>query len=255
MLGLGWTEMLVVGVVALIVIGPKDLPMVMSRIGKVVGQIRRMGSEFQRELNRSTGLDEVKNLRQSISDPLRKSTEEIRREFNSMGGKGPRPSGLIKPSEPGKESVADEIRAAAGMPKKPAKTPAADDAPVTDAADTAEAAPKPAPVKAARPTQRVSKAPVAAKPGADETAEAPAEMPPTLADAAKTAKPRTRAKTPGSAAKAADATAAKPTKAPAKKQAAAAAPKRARKPAAPLPDETVGVPAPVGPEPDAGDEP
>ena len=46
MLGLGWTEMLVIGVVALIVIGPKDLPVVMNRVGKIIGQIRRMGSEL-----------------------------------------------------------------------------------------------------------------------------------------------------------------------------------------------------------------
>ena len=37
MLGVGWTEMLVIGVVALIVIGPKDLPMMMQRLGKVIG--------------------------------------------------------------------------------------------------------------------------------------------------------------------------------------------------------------------------
>jgi len=126
MLGLGWTEMLVVGIVALIVIGPKDLPMVMQRIGKFAGQIRRMGNEFQREINRTTGLDEVRNLRQSITEPLRKSTEEIRREFNTMTPNGPKPSGALKPADPGKESVADEIRAAAGIPaeqKSAAATP------------------------------------------------------------------------------------------------------------------------------------
>ncbi len=107
MLGLGWTEMLVIGVVALIVIGPKDLPVVMNRVGKIVGQIRRMGSEFQREINKTTGLDEVRNLRNSIADPLRKTTEEIRREFNAMTPTGPKPSGIIKPADPKTESVVD----------------------------------------------------------------------------------------------------------------------------------------------------
>jgi len=121
MLGLGWTEMLVIGVVALIVIGPKDLPVVMSRVGKIVGQIRRMGNEFQREINKTTGLDEVRNLRNSITAPLKKTSDEIRREFNAMTPTGPKPSGLIKPADPQAESVVDEIKAAAGM--TPSKTP------------------------------------------------------------------------------------------------------------------------------------
>jgi sec-independent protein translocase protein TatB len=119
MLGLGWTEMLVIGVVALIVIGPKDLPVVMNRIGKMVGQVRRLGSEFQRELNKATGLDEVRNLRNSITEPLRKSSEEIRREFNAMTPSGPKPSGLIKPADSKAESVVEEIKAAAGMSEAP----------------------------------------------------------------------------------------------------------------------------------------
>ena len=134
MLGLGWTEMLVIGVVALIVIGPKDLPVVMNRVGKVVGQIRRMGSEFQREINKTTGLDEVRNLRNSITAPLKQTTDEIRREFNAMTPTGPKPSGLIKPADPKAESVVDEIKAAAGM--TPSKTPDTNDVPAAPAAPT-----------------------------------------------------------------------------------------------------------------------
>lgn len=119
MLGLGWTEMLVIGVVALIVIGPKDLPIVMARLGKFMGQIRRMGNEFQREINRTTGLDEVRNLRNSITSPLKKTAEEIRKEFNTMTPSGPKPSGIIKPADPKAESVVDELRSAAGMPPAP----------------------------------------------------------------------------------------------------------------------------------------
>jgi sec-independent protein translocase protein TatB len=59
MLGFGWTEMLVVGVAALIFIGPHQLPTVMRQMGKIIGTIRRMGQDFQREINKSTGLDTV----------------------------------------------------------------------------------------------------------------------------------------------------------------------------------------------------
>lgn len=115
MLGLGWTEMMVIGIAALIFIGPKDLPVVMNRLGKIVGQIRRMGNEFQREINKTTGLDEVRNLRNSITAPLKKTSDEIRREFNAMTPTGPKPSGLIKPADPKAQSVVDEIKAQAGM--------------------------------------------------------------------------------------------------------------------------------------------
>ncbi|WP_375597539.1 Sec-independent protein translocase protein TatB [Devosia sp. Naph2] len=116
MLGLGWTEMLVIGVVALIFIGPKDLPVVMGRVGKVIGQVQRMGREFQREINRSTGLDEVRNLRTSITSPLKQTADEIRKDFNSIGKDGKEsPSGVIKPTDPSKESVVEAIQQQAGM--------------------------------------------------------------------------------------------------------------------------------------------
>lgn len=154
MFGLSWFEMLIVGVAALIFIGPKDLPVVMRQLGKVTGQIRRMGADFQREINKSTGLDEVRNLRNSITAPLKKTTDEIRREFNAMTPTGVQPTGVIKPADPKVESVADEIRAAAGMP--PAAKPVA-----SAAAAAANPAAPAEPVVAAKPAAK--KAPVKAK--------------------------------------------------------------------------------------------
>ncbi|UJW85966.1 Sec-independent protein translocase protein TatB [Devosia sp. SL43] len=160
MLGLGWTEMLVIGVVALIVIGPKDLPVVMNRIGKVAGQIRRMGSEFQREINKTTGLDEVRNLRNSITAPLKKTTDEIRKEFNAMTPTGVQPSGIIKPTDPKVESVVDAIKTQAGM-----TTPKTADQ-VAAEAGFKPAGPAPVASKATVPTEKkapATKAPVKAK--------------------------------------------------------------------------------------------
>lgn len=131
MLGIGWTEMLVIGVVALIVIGPKELPALMQKLGRFAGTIRRMGADFQREINKTTGLDEVRNLRTSITAPLKQTTDAIRKEFNTIGSTGAvQPSGVIKPADPKAESVVDEIKAAAGMTAQP---PAAAAAPITAA--------------------------------------------------------------------------------------------------------------------------
>lgn len=124
MLGVGWTEMLVIGVVALIVIGPKELPAVMRKIGQFAGTIRRMGQDFQRELNKTTGLNEIANLRNSVTQPLKATAEAIRKEFNATDASGKvTPSGAIKPADPNAESVVDEIRAKAGM--EPAAKPPA----------------------------------------------------------------------------------------------------------------------------------
>ncbi len=116
MFGVGWTEMLVLGVVALIVIGPKDLPVVMGRLGKALSTIRKMGSEFQRELNKATGLDQVTDIRRSITEPLKQTAAEIRSEFNKpLPGGGVAPSGVVKPTDPKVESVVDAIHEKVGM--------------------------------------------------------------------------------------------------------------------------------------------
>lgn len=117
MLGIGWSEMLVIAVVVLIVVGPKDLPMMLRNIGRAVGTVQRMGNEFRRELDKTIAADELREAQKLISDPLKQTSDQIRREFNSIREDGKvEPSGKIKPSQPGKESVADEIRAQAGLP-------------------------------------------------------------------------------------------------------------------------------------------
>ena len=47
MFDIGWTELLVIGIVALIVIGPKDLPVMFQQLGRFTGKLRMMAREFQ----------------------------------------------------------------------------------------------------------------------------------------------------------------------------------------------------------------
>ena len=47
---IGWAELMVVGIVALIVVGPKDLPGMFRTLGKYTGKVRRMAREFQRAM-------------------------------------------------------------------------------------------------------------------------------------------------------------------------------------------------------------
>ncbi|TAK50090.1 MAG: twin-arginine translocase subunit TatB [Xanthobacteraceae bacterium] len=63
MFDIGWGEMVVIGVVALIAIGPKELPGVLRMVGQWIGKARRMASEFQghfQEAMREAEMAEVK---------------------------------------------------------------------------------------------------------------------------------------------------------------------------------------------------
>ena len=193
MLGVGWTEMLVIGIVALVVIGPKELPAVMNRIGKFAATIRRMGSDFQRELNKTTGLNEIANLRNSVTAPLKATADAIRKEFNTTTATGEvQPSGAIKPADPKAESVVDEIRAAAGMAPAAAMTPLKGPAnPLTpeaaakfraaeaaaDAAKAAAAVESPAPPETKPARVRAARAPKVSVPEAGTPVEV-ADIPP-----------------------------------------------------------------------------
>lgn len=71
MLDIGWTELLVVGALALLVVGPRELPQLLRQVGRWVGQIKRMAREFQRSMEdaaRDSDLANVKELRDLRKD-------------------------------------------------------------------------------------------------------------------------------------------------------------------------------------------
>ena len=98
MLGLGWSEMLVIGIVLLVVVGPKDLPMMMRNVGRMMGSVRRMGNDFRREIDKAIAADEIAEAKKAISEPLKQTSAEISREFNSIRNGKVEPSGKLKPS-------------------------------------------------------------------------------------------------------------------------------------------------------------
>jgi sec-independent protein translocase protein TatB len=68
MLDLGWTELLVIGVVALIVIGPKDLPMLFRKVGQYVGKAKGMAREFSRAMDQAADDSGMKEATSSFKD-------------------------------------------------------------------------------------------------------------------------------------------------------------------------------------------
>src|SRR5690606_30286724 len=69
--GIGGFEVLVIGIVALLVVGPKDLPVLMRRVGQFMAKARGMANEFR------ASFDEM--ARQSELDDLRKEVDALRR--------------------------------------------------------------------------------------------------------------------------------------------------------------------------------
>jgi sec-independent protein translocase protein TatB len=68
MFGLGWGEMVVIGIVALIAIGPKELPTVLRTIGQTMAKVRRMAAEFQGQFNEALREAEVADLKKQAED-------------------------------------------------------------------------------------------------------------------------------------------------------------------------------------------
>ncbi len=106
--GVGYTEMFVIAVVAIIVIGPKDLPHVLRALGKTVAKMRGMAREFQGHLDsamKDAGLDDVRkefnNLKTMTSNTIepvkkdnsaaeaKKQEDDFKKLFGDVPGAGP----------------------------------------------------------------------------------------------------------------------------------------------------------------------
>ena len=155
MFDIGWTEMLVIAIVLIVVVGPKDLPRMLRTFGRTTAKMRAMAGDFRKQFDdalKEAELDEVRNL----ASDVRKlnPTADIKKALNPM------------------QKAAEDVRAGIDAAMKPtAKTEATP-------AEPAKAGPAAMPGEAAKPAA----APL--KNGHDTSAQPPAVKP-----AARTAKP------------------------------------------------------------------
>ena len=81
MFDLGWTELLLIGIVALIVVGPKELPVLFRKAGQFVGKIRGMAREFSRAMNNAAddaGVGDISSTIRSAANPLKSSVDAVK---------------------------------------------------------------------------------------------------------------------------------------------------------------------------------
>ena len=78
MFDIGWSELLVIAVVALIAIGPKELPGVLRMVGQWMGKARKMAAEFQGQFQEA--------MREAEMADLKKSFDEVREAASGFTG-------------------------------------------------------------------------------------------------------------------------------------------------------------------------
>ena len=98
MFNLGWGELVVIGIVALIAIGPKELPTVLRTLGQWMGKVRRMANEFQGQFQEALREAEFADLKKhaddisssvsefSTIDPLADVQKDVERSFERNAG-------------------------------------------------------------------------------------------------------------------------------------------------------------------------
>lgn len=199
MFDIAWTEFLVVAVVALVVVGPRDLPGLLRTVGKTISSLKRMAGEFQGQFNeamREAELDDLKRevtglkdsaskmvgaspfqiardeLKNALSDKPKKTPSALAGEAPSRDQPDDTPSALAPPAptqEPPRPKAAEFAPLPDDKPaakRRPPAAKAAVEKPSVDKASTSKAAPK---KTAAKPSNGTGKA--AAKPAAQQAAE------------------------------------------------------------------------------------
>ena len=123
MFDIGWPEMAVVAVIAVIIIGPKDLPRIMRWVGGWVGKARTMTRQFQRSMDDMAREADVADLKKDIDSVSKiNPTQELDKAID--------PTGSVKKAlDP---AAADD----AGAPTPEAKPETLDEAPTTPVAET-----------------------------------------------------------------------------------------------------------------------
>ena len=170
MFDLSWGELVLIGMVALIVIGPKELPTVLRTVGQWMTRIRRMAAEFQgqfQEAMREAEFADLKKQVDSISDPAQQfkdynPLDTIQREIDSA----------LEDKPAAKAEAAGTDAAPSSEPGQPGATsdqPTSDqplatsDAPPAPPAEAVQAEPKHAEAAPAEPAQAEPAPPEAAR--------------------------------------------------------------------------------------------
>jgi len=144
MFDIGWSELLVIAIVALIAVGPRDLPRMLRTFGRTIGHVRRMAGEFQSQFNEALREAELDDVRKDIDsvrnlNPLNQIRDEVKSLANTVqSGPADSPKTTIGPV------AADPLAPGAAALAPPAETPVNGTPPGEPASTPLEVPPPPA---------------------------------------------------------------------------------------------------------------
>lgn len=124
MFDIGWMELMVIGVVALIVVGPKDMPEMFRQIGRITAKLRQMAREFSRAMEQAaneSGVNEVRKDLNSLTRPLSGGIDSLKSAADRFEKWDP-VKNATKPAAP---TAATPAAAAAASPAPAASAPEA----------------------------------------------------------------------------------------------------------------------------------
>ncbi|KAB2665123.1 twin-arginine translocase subunit TatB [Brucella tritici] len=190
MFDIGWSELLIIAIVMIVVVGPKDLPKMLRAFGKATARMRATANEFKQQFDealKEAELDDVKTIidetrkldpRSKITqvfDPIRSAGEDLRAGLQSTSSMSPatpeKVAEVTTPVDAGGAPVPPAVEKAAAPKKATRKTAPKAETKVTEA-KTAKAKAAPKAVSVAKPA---AKKPAAAKPETAKAAAAPAK--------------------------------------------------------------------------------
>jgi sec-independent protein translocase protein TatB len=120
MFDLGWSELLVIGIVALIVVGPKDLPRMLRTLGQYAARARSVAREFQRSMDeaaRQADLDELRQVKKDLDKDvagLREAQYKLQREMSQSLNEVPKKAAAK--AAPAEGAAAPDVAPAPGEP-------------------------------------------------------------------------------------------------------------------------------------------
>jgi len=146
MFDIGWTELLVIAVVLIVVVGPKDLPPMLRAFGKMTARARKVAGDFRAQFDEALREAELDDVRRTISDAqrlnpvnsLREAMNPLRQMGNEIKSDLQNATKVDKPVEQGAENKTDVPLAEVSAP-----------APSLSLPETPPAVPAPPPVAAA----------------------------------------------------------------------------------------------------------
>jgi sec-independent protein translocase protein TatB len=115
MFDIGFSELLVIAVVALIVIGPERLPKVARTLGHLFGRMQRYVNDVKADISREMELDELKKMQSSMEDAARSMRDSVHEEVTKTEGEF---NQLAQAAQPAPDSRPDEAPAAQLSPQQ-----------------------------------------------------------------------------------------------------------------------------------------